>query len=409
MSYIIRGAVSKKKRRYQKNGFDLDLTYVTPRIIAMGFPSESVEAAYRNPFKEVLRFLDSFHKDHYKVYNLCSERGYDPSKFYNRAEVFPFEDHNAPPFELILAFCQNVQQWLAADEKNIAVIHCKAGKGRTGLMICAWMLFSKEWSTANDALTFYAAMRTYNKKGVTIPSQIRYVHYFEETVHRPGPLPTKTLLLNRIVLHSPPKISANDINFVVHVGKTCVFSNKHHDDKGSLKEEKKEDKDKKEKKDKKKKGKGEDTDDGSRAEAQEKEITYDCPGIPLCGDIKINFKIFAFWFNTSFVKECRLVLHKEELDKAHKDKNHQKYPENFRVELLFTDMSTGASPDIAVKAESTNGEEGTNNDKDNDTDKKNDNNDNEKEKEHEKEKENDKESSSEAESSTNAKSTTEYP
>lgn len=32
---------------------------VTPNIIAMGFPSESMEATYRNPMKEVLRF--AFH------------------------------------------------------------------------------------------------------------------------------------------------------------------------------------------------------------------------------------------------------------------------------------------------------------------------------------------------------------
>jgi len=380
MSSIIRGAVSKEKRRYQKNGFDLDLSYVTPKIIAMGFPSENVEAAYRNPMKEVLRFLDSYHKDHYKVYNLCSERAYDHQKFYNRVGHFPFDDHNAPPFELILQFCRNVQEWLDEHEDNIAVIHCKAGKGRTGLMICAWLLFSRMWKTPEEALTFYAAMRTFNQKGVTIPSQIRYIYYFHESLALENPvIEPKLLLLNHVVLHTLPHTldkHLSDVNFTVHVGKTLVFTYRDYADKMKLKEAPKivkvEAAKKKKKKEKKKEkeaaaahaaeDKGKQVEEGIEVEGaangKEKEegetvaedtATFECGMIPVVGDVRVDFenkgaRIFQFWFNTGFVKDLRLVVKKKELDKAFKDKHHKLYDENFRVGLAFTEMGTTTTP-----------------------------------------------------------------
>lgn len=340
MSSLIRGAVSKKKRRYQKNGFDLDLTYVTPRIIAMGFPSENVEGVFRNPMKEVLRFLDSFHKDHYKVYNLCSERSYDPEKFYRRVESFPFDDHNAPPFEMILSFCQNVAQWLDEDDKNIAVIHCKAGKGRTGLMIAAWMVYSKEWASAHDALTFYAAMRTYNQKGVTIPSQIRYVHYFAESLK--NSFETKTVLLNKIVFHTLPKVvHLPDVNFTIHVGKTHVFTFKEFEEKN-----KREFGVKKEKKKKKK---------GDNEDEEEETATFEGGSTPLYGDIRVEFsekgsKMFSFWFSSNFVRDNRLILKKEELDKAHKDTGHKSFSANFRVELIFSEIHASSDQILNTSA-----------------------------------------------------------
>ena len=98
--------VSLNKKRFQEQGFDLDLTYITPRIIAMGFPSEDVEGIYRNPRKEVQAFFELRHHGHYKVYNLCGERTYEANVFANRVALFPFEDHNAPPLQVPTTTCR---------------------------------------------------------------------------------------------------------------------------------------------------------------------------------------------------------------------------------------------------------------------------------------------------------------
>jgi hypothetical protein len=43
---LLAGMVSKNKKRFQEDSFDLDLSYITDRIIAMGFPSEGREGAH---------------------------------------------------------------------------------------------------------------------------------------------------------------------------------------------------------------------------------------------------------------------------------------------------------------------------------------------------------------------------
>ena len=63
-------AVSSQKARFVRDGFDLDLTYVTPTCIAMSLPALGAEARYRNPMVEVRRFLDTRHAAAFLVFNL---------------------------------------------------------------------------------------------------------------------------------------------------------------------------------------------------------------------------------------------------------------------------------------------------------------------------------------------------
>jgi len=49
----IRKLVSGNRRRFTQDNVNLDLTYVTPNIIAMSYPSSGIESCYRNPIERV--------------------------------------------------------------------------------------------------------------------------------------------------------------------------------------------------------------------------------------------------------------------------------------------------------------------------------------------------------------------
>ena len=75
---FLRELVSKKKNRYVDKDFNLDLTYITRRIIAMAYPAEGFESIYRNKMIDVKIFFRQKHPDNYLIVN-CSNRKYDYS------------------------------------------------------------------------------------------------------------------------------------------------------------------------------------------------------------------------------------------------------------------------------------------------------------------------------------------
>ena len=321
-SSIVKALVSKKKNRFCFDGFDLDLTYITTRIIAMGFPSTSIEGLYRNPLEEVQRFFNTRHPSHYKVYNLCEEKTYSNNLFYKQG-YFPFKDHEAPPLNLIRPFCDDAKSFLDEDEKNVIAVHCKAGKGRTGTLICCLLLYMKVFDNSDECLQYYGMMRAENGKGVTIPSQIRYVNYFEKIIkeNMAHPITFIKKKIKKIRMFTIPKF---------HKIYTPIFTiNNNKNNYCSKKKKTVSDK------------------EGSNAVL---DFDIDNNGFIVEGDVQIIFyrihiigkkeNIFKLWFNTNFIPNDSniYVFDKKSIDKANNDIECKYFKEEFKIEVHFGDV-----------------------------------------------------------------------
>ncbi|CAI7921128.1 unnamed protein product [Closterium sp. NIES-54] len=73
---------------------------------------------------------------------------------------------------------------------RMLVIHSKEGLGRTGLMTASLLLFLNYYATAEEAINYFNAKRCTDGKALVLPSQKRYVKYFEEILRvRHGIIP----------------------------------------------------------------------------------------------------------------------------------------------------------------------------------------------------------------------------
>ena len=113
-----------------------------------------------------------------------AERGYGLDMYHGAVASYPFMDHNPPPFELLLPCCAHMHRFLQANPDNVVAVHCKTGKGRTGLIIVCYLLYCGLKKKAQFARDFYDTQRCHDKRGLTIISQIRYAHYFEKYLRR---------------------------------------------------------------------------------------------------------------------------------------------------------------------------------------------------------------------------------
>jgi phosphatidylinositol-3,4,5-trisphosphate 3-phosphatase/dual-specificity protein phosphatase PTEN len=101
----------------------------------------------------------------------------------------------------------DMHAYLLADPQNVAVIHCLAGKGRTGTVITCYLLFSGLFKHVEDASRFFAIKRSVNNWGVTGPSQQRYIEFFHSLLLNKTRPSTRAMQLKHIIVLNCPKLS----------------------------------------------------------------------------------------------------------------------------------------------------------------------------------------------------------
>lgn len=143
----------------------------TPEFAALPFTVSQVNASpLPLPFKNVLSHFST--RNVGLVVRLNSEL-YSPSYFtalgMSHIDMI-FEDGTCPPLPLVRRFIKMAHEMITVKNKGIAV-HCKAGLGRTGCLIGAYLIY-RHGFTANEVIAFMRFMRP----GMVVGPQQHWLH-----------------------------------------------------------------------------------------------------------------------------------------------------------------------------------------------------------------------------------------
>ncbi|XP_034720611.1 tensin isoform X5 [Etheostoma cragini] len=192
-----------------EESYEVDLVYITERIISVCFPAAAEERSYTTNLKEVATMLRSKHGEHYLILNLSEWRS-DLSKLNPKVLEFGWPDHHAPALDKICSMCKAIDTWLNGDPRNVVVLHNKGNRGRTGVVVAAYMHYSNISASADQALDRFAMRRFYEDKALPVgqPSQIRYVRYFNGLLSGHIKINNKPLFLHHVIMHGIPNFES---------------------------------------------------------------------------------------------------------------------------------------------------------------------------------------------------------
>ncbi|XP_058813627.1 cyclin-G-associated kinase [Topomyia yanbarensis] len=173
---------------------DLDISYITQRILVMPCPSEGLESTYRtNHIEDVKIYLESrYLPTKISIYNLgprsCPRlpppvRTVEGSFIYSPVPL----SYKAPHLAGLYALAEDMYGFLNADPKTVIVIQSPdAGKALAATMVCALLVYSQLVTEPEDAMQIFAVKRIPPNMRA---SELRYLYYLGDLVRSVPHLP----------------------------------------------------------------------------------------------------------------------------------------------------------------------------------------------------------------------------
>uniref|UniRef100_A0A671U6K7 Tensin-2-like n=1 Tax=Sparus aurata TaxID=8175 RepID=A0A671U6K7_SPAAU len=323
VSNVLSFSVDRVMERVMERHYDFDLTYITERIISVFFPPKLEEQRYRLNLKEVAAMLKSKHQDKFLL-NLAKPQDLS-LHLYQQVHDFGWPDLHAPPLDKICAICKAMETWLTSDPQHVVVLHCKGNKGKTGVIIAAYMHYSKISAGADQALSTLA-MRKFCEDKVSSslqPSQNRYIYYFGGLLSGAIKMNSSPLFLHQVLIPSLPNFQGYYPFLKIYQSMQLVYTSGIYDLQGT----------------------------GGRRLC----VTIE-PALLLKGDIMVKCyhrraqaadrdTVFRLQFHTCTIHGSQLWFGKGELDEACID---ERFPSDATVEFVFSSGREYQKNDPAV-------------------------------------------------------------
>ncbi|CAD6992789.1 unnamed protein product [Ceratitis capitata] len=171
---------------------DLDISYITSRVLVMPCPSEGFESAYKtNNIEDVRLSIESrFPPQKISIYNFGHSncpRLSPPVRTVEVGSIYACPQAHSPNLQGIFSVVEDMYGFLTADPKSVVIIQTSDAGGCSAATIAAALLmYANLIHEPEDAVQVFAVKRhPINLR----PSEFRYLYYFGDILRQPPLLP----------------------------------------------------------------------------------------------------------------------------------------------------------------------------------------------------------------------------